>query len=81
MKNLLFMEECTWLQTWPHIQRGKLGQIPLVFLFPSCIYLELFSFDLILKCGGLHIMGLCGRTMKSRRVLIHFLKAGLMYLG
>ena len=26
--------------------------------FPSCIYLELFCFALILKCGGSHITGL-----------------------
>ena len=35
------------------------------YAFPYCLYLEFFCFTLILKCGGLYILGLGGRTVKT----------------
>ena len=47
---------------------------------PSGLYLELFCFALILKCEGLHILGLSGRIVKARRALLQFLKPSLLHI-
>ena len=60
MQNLPFLEEWTWWQTFPQIWREQWRQKPWVCHFPFCIFPELFCFALVLKCGGLHILGLGG---------------------
>ena len=48
--------------------------------FPSFIYLELFCFALILKCGGSHILGLGGSTVKARCALLHLVNPDCMQM-
>ena len=49
--------------------------------FPSYLYFELFCFALILKWGGLKMLGLGGRTVKARCAIIHLMKPELLHLG
>ena len=61
--------------------KREMIKITLVFHFTSFLFLELFCFALILKCGGLHILGLGGRTMNTRRALLHLLNPELLQIG
>ena len=49
--------------------------------FTSCLYIGLFFFALILKCGGFHILGLGGRTLMARYSLLHLMNPAFMHIG
>ena len=49
--------------------------------FPFLYFIELFCFSVILKCGGLHILGICGRTVKTRCAILHLENPALLHLG
>ena len=49
--------------------------------FPSFIYPGIFFSALILKFGGLRIMGLGGRTVKAHCALLCLVKRALLHIG
>ena len=53
----------------------------LVIPFPLLSFFKFFWFFLILKCGGLHILGLGGSTVKVWCDLLHLEKPALLCLG
>ena len=53
----------------------------LVLNLPSCLFTEFFCFTLVLKYGGLHIMGLGQKTVKACCDILHLVNTELLYLG
>ena len=56
--------------------RPNIFGIPFTFL----VCFELFCFALILKCGGLHILGLGGRIVKVCRALPNLAKTVFLHV-